>query len=46
VYDDSGNEINQHDTDIMSDIAQGRHVKHYNETVYDSRVSKGDKSKS
>lgn len=45
LHDESGNEINQQDTDIMNDIAHGRHVKYYKETVYDSTL-KDDKSKS
>jgi hypothetical protein len=45
LYDEIGNEINQQDTDIMNDIAQGRHVKYYKETVHDSDP-KGHKSKS
>lgn len=44
LYDELGIEINQ-DPDIMNDIAQGRIVKYYKETVYDS-VFKDDKSKS
>lgn len=45
LHDESGNEINQLDTDIMNDIAQGRHVKYYKETVYDSALI-DDKPKS
>jgi hypothetical protein len=45
LYDELGNEINQQDPDIMYDIAQGRIVQYYKETVFDS-VFKDDKSKS
>jgi hypothetical protein len=33
LYHDLGNEINQQDADIIKDVAQGRHVKSYKETV-------------
>ncbi len=45
MYDDLGNEINQQDADIMNDLAQGKHIKYYNETVYDLAL-KDDKPKS
>ncbi|MEP6576211.1 MAG: hypothetical protein ABJB85_07280 [Nitrososphaerota archaeon] len=38
LYDELGNEINQQDRDIMNDIAQGRRVKYYKETVNGSRI--------
>lgn len=45
LYDEFGNEINQQDADIMNDIAQGRKVLYYKETVYNDTKAKSHKDK-
>lgn len=44
-HNELGNEINPNNKDIMNDIAQGRIVKYYKETVYDTGLN-DNKSKS